>query len=86
MIEEEFRKTISGKENRYCRVFTEPRSYEVVFIKENKPADDLLMIVRATGKLREELEPIATETGEKLSGGVFGIKVDSIVSIEFDEI
>ena len=86
MKEEEFRKIVSGKENQFCRVYTQPRSCEVVFIKEKKPADELLMIVRATGKLREKLKAIAAETGEKLSDGVFGILVDSINSIEFEEL
>ena len=85
MKEKEFRKIVSGKENRFCTVYTEPRSYEVVFIKEKKPADDLLMVVRASGKLREELNAIASETGAKLSGGIFGIIVDSINSIEFKD-
>lgn len=85
MKEEVFRKIVSGKDNRFCKVFTEPRSYDVVYLKESKPADDLLMIVRASDRLREELYPIASETAEKLSRGEFGILVESIISIEFDE-
>ena len=85
MHEAQYKDLVFGKENKTCIVNTRPRSYEVVYIKDNKPKNDLLMIVRAIGPLRRELENVATTEGKKIENGVFGIVVNSIESIEFKD-
>lgn len=75
-------KTVQDKENKFCTIETTAGVYEGVFLRNAKPGNDLLMIIRPTGKTREMLANIAMKEDCSCMNEV-GVLVESIVTIEF---
>lgn len=84
MKENDFRNQVQNCENKSCKVVTTAGVYDGVFLRIAQPQQDLLMVLRATGKTREILEHVTSEGIKFMDADKeFGIPVELIEEIEF---